>query len=158
MPSSSKATSGPPAPGPPSRASTAVAAVLTNGARAIPKGPAHTGERPATHSSRWWRGAPPSRCQTATYQLRTKSSWAVSFTVIPTGWTMWPTDTITSFDAFLEARRLELDAVVVGGAALALLGVVSRRTRDFDILYPPLSVEIAEAARAFAHRVRTEGD
>jgi hypothetical protein len=71
---------------------------------------------------------------------------------------MWPPETVTRFDAFLEARGLELDAVVVGGAALALLGIVSRRTRDFDVMYPPLSAEIVEAARAFAHAVRTEGD
>ena len=71
---------------------------------------------------------------------------------------MWPPDIITGFDAFLAARDLELDAVVVGGAALALLGVISRRTRDCDVLYPPLSAEIIEAARAFALRVRVEGD
>jgi hypothetical protein len=70
---------------------------------------------------------------------------------------MWPPDALTRFDAFLAARRLQLDAVVVGGAALALLGITTRRTRDCDVLYPVLSEAILAAARAFAHQIRAEG-
>ena len=70
---------------------------------------------------------------------------------------MWPPDTVTRFDAFRIARGHELDAVVVGGAALALLGLTTRRTRDCDVLYPPLTEPILAAARAFAHQVRAEG-
>ena len=54
-------------------------------------------------------------------------------------------------------RALRLDAVVIGGAALNLLGVVSRPTKDCDILYPQLPAAIAEAARAFAAELRRRG-
>lgn len=63
---------------------------------------------------------------------------------------MKPTETIQLFDAFLLARELSLEAVVVGGTALALLGVISRQTRDCDVIYPELPDEIRRAARAFA--------
>jgi hypothetical protein len=71
---------------------------------------------------------------------------------------VWPRETVTRFDAFLAARRLSLDAVVVGGTALALLGVVSRQTRDCDILHPELSADLLTAARAFAAQRRADGD
>jgi hypothetical protein len=63
---------------------------------------------------------------------------------------MKPRETLEAFDIYLAERGLCLDAVVVGGAALNLLGVVSRPTKDCDILYPLLSDEIAGAAKAFA--------
>jgi hypothetical protein len=50
----------------------------------------------------------------------------------------------------LDARGLRLEAVVVGGSALALLGVITRQTRDVDIIAPELPEEIKEAAKAFA--------
>jgi hypothetical protein len=71
---------------------------------------------------------------------------------------MLPVETITRFDAFLAERSLHLEAVVVGGAALALLGVVSRPTRDCDILHPELPPQILEAARAFAAAVRKKSE
>jgi hypothetical protein len=70
---------------------------------------------------------------------------------------MLPRPTIEAFDAWLAARSLRLDAIVVGGSALALLGVIDRQTRDFDILHPELPEEIAEAAREFASHLRGEG-
>ena len=63
---------------------------------------------------------------------------------------MKPRETLEAFDAFLAERGLRLDAVVVGGTALNLLGVVSRPTKDCDILYPQLPDEIGDAAKAFA--------
>ncbi|RLB51739.1 MAG: hypothetical protein DRJ42_16270 [Deltaproteobacteria bacterium] len=70
---------------------------------------------------------------------------------------MLPRPTIEAFDAWLEERSLRLEAIVVGGSALALLGFIDRQTRDFDILHPELSHEIAEAARHFASHMRGEG-
>lgn len=70
---------------------------------------------------------------------------------------MLPRPTIEAFDAWLAARLLRLDAIVVGGSALALLGVTDRQTRDFDILHPELPEEIAQAAREFAAHLRGEG-
>jgi hypothetical protein len=71
---------------------------------------------------------------------------------------MDPASTIKAFDTFLAARHLRLDAIVVGGAALNLLGVVARTTRDCDILWPTLPPAIADAARAFAAERRLAGE
>ena len=71
---------------------------------------------------------------------------------------MTPRTTLLAFDRFLAARGLRLEAVVVGGAALNLLGVVARPTKDCDILHPALPTAIAEAARAFAAEVRAHGE
>ncbi len=71
---------------------------------------------------------------------------------------MRPHDTIAAFDAFLRERSLSLDAIVIGGAALALLGVISRETRDCDVMAPELPDDILAAARAFAEALRAAGD
>ncbi len=74
------------------------------------------------------------------------------------GWMpMLPKKTIRAFDLFLEGEGLRLDAVVVGGSALALLGLTDRATRDFDILAPDLPDEIVDAARRFAEQQRAGG-
>ncbi|MEL6185866.1 MAG: DUF6036 family nucleotidyltransferase [Myxococcota bacterium] len=70
---------------------------------------------------------------------------------------MLPRETIQAFDVWLEARSLTLEGVVVGGSALALLGVTDRQTRDVDILRPELPEAIAVAARGFASLCRQEG-
>lgn len=70
---------------------------------------------------------------------------------------MDPRATITAFDTHLVARGLDLKAIVVGGSALALIGVTSRQTRDFDIIAPELSRRIVEAAREFAQLQRRNG-
>jgi len=71
--------------------------------------------------------------------------------------TVHPAALVPEFDAFLEGRGLRLEAILVGGAALALLGVISRETRDVDVLVPVLPIEIADAARTFAAESRTRG-
>jgi hypothetical protein len=68
-----------------------------------------------------------------------------------------PRPTIEAFDLHLAALELRLEAVVIGGSALALLGVTTRQTRDFDILAPRLPAAIAEAARDFARAQRRLG-
>jgi hypothetical protein len=59
---------------------------------------------------------------------------------------MRPIDTIEAFDLFLRDRGLRFDAVVIGGAALSLLGVVPGPPR-IDILVPesPQEIHIARA-------------
>ena len=49
---------------------------------------------------------------------------------------MCPRETLQAFDRLLAQRGLRLDAIVVGGAALNLLGVISLETKDWDILHP----------------------
>lgn len=70
---------------------------------------------------------------------------------------MDPRSTLQAFDAYLVPRGLELEAVVIGGAALALLDVVARPTKDCDVLAPPLSVALRDAARDFARAMRARG-
>jgi hypothetical protein len=70
---------------------------------------------------------------------------------------MFPRPTIEAFDAWLASRSLHLDAIVVGGSALALLGVTDRQTRDFDIMHPELPEDITNAAQEFAAHMREEG-
>jgi hypothetical protein len=70
---------------------------------------------------------------------------------------MLPFDTIQRFDAFLAARNGTLDAVVVGGSALVLLGVIDRPTKDVDVMHPHLPQSVADAARAFAAAERQRG-
>jgi hypothetical protein len=71
---------------------------------------------------------------------------------------MKPTEMLQKFDAYLAQRQLKLEAVVIGGTALALLGVTSRQTRDCDVLHPELPPEIATAAREFAAELRARGE
>jgi hypothetical protein len=70
---------------------------------------------------------------------------------------MDPRTTLAAFDRYLADRGLALDAVVVGGAALNLLGVITRQTRDCDILHPPLPDAVVAAARAFAAELTAAG-
>jgi hypothetical protein len=62
------------------------------------------------------------------------------------------------FDQHLAKKSLYLDAVVVGGAALNMLGIVSRYTKDCDILYPEIPKDIGDASRAFAAELRQTGE
>ncbi len=70
---------------------------------------------------------------------------------------MNPKDTIAEFDRFLTDRHLRLEAVVIGGAALGLLDIVTRQTRDCDILHPELPEEILQASRDFAALMQGKG-
>ncbi len=67
-------------------------------------------------------------------------------------------ETIQQFDSFLADKGLTLTAVVVGGAALALLDVISRETRDCDVIHPDLPEEIQQAAVDFSQRIKKQGN
>lgn len=71
---------------------------------------------------------------------------------------MKPLVIVSQFDAYLASRALRLDAVVIGGAALVLLGVIDRQTKDCDVLHPRLPEDVAEAAREFAASLRAAGE
>jgi Nucleotidyltransferase of unknown function (DUF6036) len=64
--------------------------------------------------------------------------------------TMLPQLIIPAFDRYLAAQGLRFEAVVIGGAALALLGVVQRPTDDCDVLDPTIPEPVLGAARSFA--------
>lgn len=57
---------------------------------------------------------------------------------------------LKSYDQFLQQRGLQLEAIIVGGTALNLLGYISRQTRDVDIIAPELSNELKQASKDFA--------
>lgn len=63
---------------------------------------------------------------------------------------MLPLQTIQEFDDWLQHRSLSFKAVVIGGAALNLLRVIDRPTRDFDVLDPEIPEVVLTAAREFA--------
>jgi len=71
---------------------------------------------------------------------------------------MDPTQTLAAFDRFLARNELRFEAIVIGGAALALLGITTRQTRDCDVLDPLLPEDIARAAREFASQQRAAGN
>jgi len=71
---------------------------------------------------------------------------------------MDPRTTISAFDAYLAERRVRFACVIIGGTALALIGITIRPTRDCDVLDPPIPAELAAHARAFAALRRTGGD
>lgn len=71
---------------------------------------------------------------------------------------MRPRELLQAFDRHLADRNLRLKAVVIGGAALNLLGIVHRTTKDCDILHPTLPTPVVEAARAFARLQREAGE
>ncbi|MBI4404367.1 MAG: hypothetical protein HY537_09415 [Deltaproteobacteria bacterium] len=70
---------------------------------------------------------------------------------------MEPRTTIECFDRYLEEKDISLRAVVIGATALSFLGVISRATKDCDVLDPDLPDNIKKAAEEFAARKRQEG-
>ncbi len=71
---------------------------------------------------------------------------------------MLPLPTVEAFERHLAGLELRFETVVIGGSALALLGVTTRQTRDFDILAPEIPAAITEAARSFAKAQRSLGN
>lgn len=71
---------------------------------------------------------------------------------------MLSSDTILHFDAFLQRAALDFEAIVVGGSALILLGIIDRRTRDCDVVHPELPPAIRRAAVDFARARREAGE
>ena len=53
------------------------------------------------------------------------------------------------FDSYLEGKGLKFQGHVIGGAALILLDVITRATRDVDFLDPDIPVEIKKASVDF---------
>ena len=64
---------------------------------------------------------------------------------------------IPLFDRYLGDRGMAFEAIVVGGAAWAMLGLITRETRDCDVIEPHLPETIREASRAFAKELDDRG-
>lgn len=71
--------------------------------------------------------------------------------------TMKPAEIVKHFDEFLLARDKRFEAICIGGAALSLLGVISRETRDCDVLAPEIPADIKLMSEAFAAEVSKGG-
>lgn len=59
-------------------------------------------------------------------------------------------DVIIEFDKYLESQNLNFAAVIIGGAALNILDISSRKTRDVDCLDPEIPEKIKIASKEFA--------
>ena len=59
-------------------------------------------------------------------------------------------EVIEAFDKYLLKKKLSFSAVVIGGAALQVMGKVERVTEDVDCLFPTIPEEIKLASREFA--------
>ncbi|NOZ85715.1 MAG: hypothetical protein GXP49_05545 [Deltaproteobacteria bacterium] len=70
---------------------------------------------------------------------------------------MRPHETIARFDSFLAAQGSVFEAIVIGGTALGLPGVISRHTRDCDVLQPKVPNDIKDASVRFAAKERDAG-
>ncbi len=59
---------------------------------------------------------------------------------------------IKEFDEYLHHMGLEFEGVVIGGAALLLIHVIDRATKDVDILSPEIPDEIKKSSVDFAKK------
>lgn len=57
--------------------------------------------------------------------------------------------TLTKFDEYLAKRGVNFEAVVIGGAALNIMGVITRDTVDVDCLDPNIPEEVLRHAAEF---------
>lgn len=57
---------------------------------------------------------------------------------------------IEQFDHCLARRGLRFQTVIIGGAALIAMGVITRATKDMDCLFPEIPDEIKQASQDFA--------
>lgn len=63
---------------------------------------------------------------------------------------MKPKEILFAFDIFLFEKHQCFSAIIIGGGALSLMGVIKRETQDIDILDPEVPENIAALAREFA--------
>tara|TARA_B100001094_G_C17582336_1_gene508014 strand:+ start:27 stop:554 length:528 start_codon:yes stop_codon:yes gene_type:complete len=59
-------------------------------------------------------------------------------------------DIAKKFDSYLDSKGLKFEGVVIGGTALVLLDIITRHTKDFDLINHRIPEDIAEAATEFA--------
>ena len=57
---------------------------------------------------------------------------------------------IVRFDSYLKDLGLEFEAIIIGGAALNIMDVITRETKDVDFLDPDIPQEIKKASVDFA--------
>ncbi len=59
-------------------------------------------------------------------------------------------EVIGKFDKYLQQIGLEFSFIAIGGAALIVMDILTRETKDIDCIDPEIIEEVKEAAREFA--------
>lgn len=59
------------------------------------------------------------------------------------------TNIIKEFDEFLSAKSFKFEAIIIGGAALSILHIITRMTEDVDCIAPLIPDEIKSASVEF---------
>ena len=59
-------------------------------------------------------------------------------------------EVLVRFDCFLNDLGLQFEAIIIGGAALNIMDVITRETKDVDFLDPDIPEEIKNASVDFA--------
>jgi hypothetical protein len=59
-------------------------------------------------------------------------------------------EVLPKFEQYLAKCKLSFSAVIIGGAAMQLLGLTERVTKDCDVLSPKITLELKEASKEFA--------
>ncbi|MBF0106204.1 MAG: hypothetical protein HQM16_12855 [Deltaproteobacteria bacterium] len=59
---------------------------------------------------------------------------------------------IEAFDEYLHKQKIKFTGTIIGGAALIVLGIVDRKTRDVDCLDPSLPLDVKKASVDFAKK------
>jgi len=70
---------------------------------------------------------------------------------------MKPNEIVAEFDEFLRVNKTTFTGVAIGGAPLNLLGIISRETRNCDIIDPVIPKAIQDLALDFAKKNRGRG-
>ncbi|MGB0452640.1 MAG: DUF6036 family nucleotidyltransferase [Bacteriovoracaceae bacterium] len=65
-------------------------------------------------------------------------------------------DVINEFDVFLSKKNISFEAVIIGGAALNLMNITSRVTRDVDFLDPSIPENIKKASIEFKNHIKNK--
>lgn len=68
-----------------------------------------------------------------------------------------PKNILPRFDEYLHTHGARFEAIVIGAGALAVLGVITRQTHDFDVLSPTIPDEILKLAREFREQMKAQG-
>ncbi len=61
---------------------------------------------------------------------------------------------IPKFDEFLGTKQLSFRGTIIGGAALLILNISTRQTKDVDCIDPKIAEEIINAANEFADKFK----
>jgi hypothetical protein len=56
---------------------------------------------------------------------------------------------IKDFDSYLNSKSLKFEAIIIGGAALSILHIITRMTEDVDCIDPEIPIEIKKASVDF---------